>query len=36
VGQMVKAALTICGIDVISFSTEPLRTICGIFKLTGY
>jgi len=36
VGQMVKAALTICGLDTILFSTEQLRTICGVFKLTGY
>jgi len=36
VGQIVKAALTICGLDAILFSTEQLRTICGVFKLTGY
>jgi hypothetical protein len=36
VGQMVKAALTICGVDAILFSTEQLHTICGVFKLTGY
>jgi len=35
-GQMVKAALTICGLDAILFSMEQLRTICGVFKLTGY
>ena len=31
-----KAALTICGIDAILFSTEQLHTICGVCKLTGY
>jgi hypothetical protein len=36
VGQMVKAALNICGVDAILFSTEQLHTICGVFKLTGY
>jgi hypothetical protein len=36
VGQMVKASLTICGIDAILFSTEQLRTMCSVFKLTGY
>jgi len=36
VGQMVKAALTICGIDANLFITEQLHTICGVFKLTGY
>jgi hypothetical protein len=36
VGQMVKAALTICGLDAILFSMEQLCTICGVFKLTGY
>jgi hypothetical protein len=36
VGKMVKAALTICGLDAILFSMEQLRTICGVFKLTGY
>jgi hypothetical protein len=36
VRKMVKAALTICGLDAILFSMEQLRTICGVFKLTGY
>jgi hypothetical protein len=36
VGQIVKAALTICGLDATLFSTEQLRTIYGVLKLTGY
>jgi hypothetical protein len=36
VGQIMKVALTICGIDAILFSTEQLHTIFGVCKLTGY
>jgi hypothetical protein len=35
-GQMVKSTATICGIDVMTFSTLQLHLICASLKLTGY
>ncbi len=35
-GQIVKSALTICGIDAMSFDTEQLHKIFSNMKLVGY
>jgi hypothetical protein len=35
-GEMVKSALTICGMDAMASNTEQLRQICVALKIQGY